>query len=473
MNQPSYGVSETPAQVLAASSPQRSTLLLGLLCGASIVVLDFFIVLACLPAVERTLGATKAELQLILAVYAVANGSLLVVGGSLGDVFGRRRVMLWGVAAFALASLACGLATSTWLLICFRAAQGFAGALVQPQVLGLLTLNFDSRDRPRVFGLYAASLGFAGIAAQLLGGLLVGLLPLDIGWRMCFLLSVPLCLLSIVLARGAMEGTHGSAKKIDMFGAILLGLALACICTFLTLGREQHWPKWAFWALALGGICGLALLVWQRIGYASNAVRIIPVGILQTNRFWVSLVTIFCFYCGVASLYFILALHMHLRDGYSSIQVGLLFGWLATVFVVASTWRRLKDFLGSYSVSFGLISLFLGHLVMLAAGLFDNGFARTSVYILSSAFQGAGIGALMGPLMAAALSKAKPEQASVAGGLASSMQQVGNSIGISAIGLAYFGSAHAMVSMTGAVWYLCSVVLGLALVMRAASHRRS
>jgi MFS family permease len=113
------------------------------------------------------------------------------VGGRLGDVFGRRRLFLIGLALFAAASAACGLATSATALIAYRALQGLAGAMLQPQVLGLLSVNFDSKERPRVFGLYAAALGCAGIAAQLIGGTLVEFLPLDLGWRACFLIVVP------------------------------------------------------------------------------------------------------------------------------------------------------------------------------------------------------------------------------------------------------------------------------------------
>jgi len=473
MNQPTSAVSGSDARVLTVRARQKSTLLIGLLCGGSIVVLDFFIVLACLPGIEQTLGATKGQLQLILAVYAVANGSLLIVGGGLGDIYGRRRMMLWGVAAFAIASLACGLATSAWSLIAFRAAQGFAGALLQPQVLGLLSLNFEVQDRPRVFGLYAASLGCAGIAAQLLGGLLVEILPANIGWRACFILSVPLCGLCIVLARRAKEYVPSSPKRIDIFGALLVGLALACICTFLTLGREQNWPGWTFGVLATGLTSALVLVAWQRRGHTSGNSRIIPDGILQHNRFWISLLTIFFFYGGVASLYFVLALHLRVHEGYSSLQVGLIFGWLATVFVVVSTWKRLKDWLGIYAMSVGLLTLILGHLAMRVTGSLDSGLLRTLGYLTSSSLQGLGIGALMGPLISTAVSKVNPDQASLGGGIVASVQQVGNSVGISLIGLAYFSNVPLGVSLAGAVWYLCTVGIGLAVVLRLASQSRS
>lgn len=449
----------------AEARPGKSRLLLGLLSGASIVVLDFFIVLACLPAIEQVLGATRAQLQLILAAYAVANASLLVVGGRLGDALGRKRVMQTGVAAFAVSSLACGLATSPWSLIVFRAAQGLSGAMVQPQVLGLLTVNFTSQERPRVFGLYAAALGCAGIAAQLLGGLFVGFLPADVGWRACFIASVPLCLMAMVLSRGARDGEHGPSRKIDLVGAALLGLALACVCTFLTMGREQGWPTWAFAVLTVGVCAGLGLWRWQAAGYRDGGERIIPQGILSHNGFWVSLLTIFGFYSGVASLYFVLALELRMRNGYSAVQVGLFFGWLAAFFVATSTMKRVKALIGDRWAEIGLACLLAGHVAMLLAGG-DVAASQVFGFVVSCALQGAGIGCLMGPLMAVALSKAPPQQASVAGGIASSMQQIGNSLGIAAIGFAYFGGAtSASTSLAGAVAYLVFVVVAVGVLV--------
>lgn len=454
--------------VLAAPEPvdwiteaSKTRLLIGLLSAASIVVLDFFIVLACLPAIEHTLGATKAQLQLILASYAVANASLLVVGGRLGDALGRRRVMTVGVALFAAASLACGLATSAWALIAFRVLQGLAGALVQPQVLGLLSVNFESHEKPRIFGLYAAALGFAGIAAQLLGGLFVGLLPDDLGWRLCFIVSVPLCCFALLCSARANEGAHTGTRGIDLVGALLLGVGLGCICTFLTVGREQGWPTWSFYVLAAGIVSVGLLLGWLSIGSRSGADRVIPNGILRENAFWLALLRIFVFYCGVASLYFVLALQLRLVSGFTAVQVGLFFAWLAVCFVSTSTVKRFKSAFGNHSLHAGLACLASGHLMMLYAGSHADGFQQVLAFTLSCSLQGAGIGLLMGPLMASALSRVSLNRASTGGGIASSTQQVGNSIGVSAIGFAYFVAGSSTTSLESAVLYLLLCVLCL------------
>ncbi len=470
---PADSVSALPAMAAPQSHTLNHRLLAGLLCGSAIVVIDFFIVLACLAPIERELGASKAQLQLVLATYAVANASSLILGGRLGDVLGRRRVLMWGLGLFAAASLACGLATSIWSLIVFRALQGLSGALIQPQVLGLLTVNFHVSQRARVFGLYAASLGFAAVAAQILGGLLVGLLSPQWGWRAAFIISVPLCLLALHFAteaQGQKAVTHGG---VDTVGAGLLGLSLACVCSFLTLGREQGWPAWSWAVLALGAAAGAALVRWQIWGQRRGELRIMPQGILSRDGFLVSLLAVFLLFAGVASLYFVLALQLRQVNHYSALQVGLFFGCVAACFVAASMVKRFKDLVGRHWAEVGLVSLIAGHGVMLLAGTHAAGLSQVMLFVLSCCLQGVGIGSLMGPLMARALSTVHEEEASVAGGIAASMQQVGNSLGISAIGFAYFGHAAGRSSLQGAVVYLVMVVVALALILRREQARQA
>ncbi|WP_293196509.1 MFS transporter [Ottowia sp.] len=363
--------------------------------------------------------------------------------------------------------------STTPIMLIIRAWQGLSGALVQPQVLGLLAVNFDNQDRGRVFGLYAAALGCAGIAAQLLGGVLVGTLPADIGWRACFMVSVPLCAFSMIFASDATDGARGELKKVDITGAALLGVSLACICTFLTMGREQGWPVWSFEVFA-AGLVSLALLwYWQDAGHKARDERIIPAGILVENAFWLSLATIFVFYAGVASLYFVLALELRVTCGFSPVEVGLLFGWLAVCFVTTSTSKQFKAKVAP-GAEIGLVILAAGHVCMYWAGAQSKGYAQVAWFLLSCGIQGAGIGCLMGPLMATALSKVKAQQASVGGGIASAMQQVGNSIGIAAIGFAYFASqAGGRASIGGAVVYLVGMLVLLgALVVLAKRGRK-
>lgn len=413
----------------------------GLLSGSAVVVLDFFIVLACLPSIEQVMQASAAELQLIVAAYAVVNGSFLVVGGRLGDVYGRRRVFTIGLVLFAFASVACAFATTTTMLIGFRALQGVGGALIQPQVLGLLAINSDPADRQRVFGLYAAALGTAGIVAQLIGGGLVTLLPLDAGWRACFLVGVPVCALAALLVRGAIEGAHSEGLKVDGVGAILLATTLGCISLFLTIGRDQGWPAWSWLTFGAALFTGAAFGKWIADGKGRALERLLPLGIVRRPEVWSALFMIFLFYAGVASLYFVLALELRLTTQLSALQAGVVFGWFGVCFVIASTSSGLKALVGARWARVGIVALALGHVLLAGSIVALQGDPRILGILVACAFDGLGLGLLMGPIVATTISKFRQNEISLGGGLAATMQQIGNSLGVVGIGFAYFGSA--------------------------------
>jgi MFS family permease len=484
----------TPSRALWFSWP---TWMWGLLLASCTVVLDFFVVLACLGVIESTIGASKAQLQLVLGAYAIANAAMLIVGGRLGDLLGRKRTLHVGLGLFALASIGCATATDPATLILFRAGQGVAGALMQPQVLGLLSVSFQGPGRTRAFDLYAATMGFAAVSAQLIGGALVGLLPADVGWRACFWLSVPLCLGSAWWARGVIDpskppatstsgatpGGQASAvrgfsglpslfRRIDLVGALLLGTLLACLCAALTLGYEQGWPEWSQQALVMAAACAVALWAWQALGRKLGHHRIIPPGVLSANRFWLALLTIAAFYAGVASLYFVIALELRDKASLPPLGVAAVLCVMAASFVTASSSRRVKAWVGAWWAETGLGMLALGHLVMWAASTLADAspWAQLSVYALAVLLQGLGIGLIMGQLVGTSLAKVPVQWASVGGGMASTLQQIGNSMGIAGVGLAYLRDDGQSGSTGAAVAYFL-VLLAVVLALRLAAGR--
>ncbi len=215
--------------------------LLVILAGAFMVVLDFFIVLVALPSIAFDLAATPGQLQLIVAGYGVANAAGLIAGGKLGDLLGRRRMFLIGMALFGITSVACGLSTSGLMLVVARFAQGTAGALLHPQVLALLGLNFPGDKRARAFAAYAMAMGLAGVAGQLLGGALIEINFAQTGWRSCFFINAPVALAAIALGLKLLdrETPPASARQLDLWGMALTAGALTCLIVPLTYGRES------------------------------------------------------------------------------------------------------------------------------------------------------------------------------------------------------------------------------------------
>ena len=213
---------------------------------------DFFIVNVSLPSIQTSLGATPAELQLVVSGYASAYAVFLITGGRLGDLYGRRRLFLFGMAGFTAANLLCGVAASPATLVAGRIVQGIAAAITVPQVLGpVRTLFPTERELARALSSYGIMMGLAAVCGQFLGGALVEWSPFGLGWRAVFLLKVPVALAVLLAAWAVVPETSTSQRvRIDGVGAALLSLALACLVLPLSEGRQQGWPAWTFVMLA-------------------------------------------------------------------------------------------------------------------------------------------------------------------------------------------------------------------------------
>jgi MFS family permease len=156
-----------------------------LMAGTFVFVLDFFIVNVAIPSTQAELGATDAQVQLIVATYAIAISALMILGGRLGDLFGRRRLFMVGLALFTASSALCGAAPGTAVLLAGRAMQGIGAALFAPQVLSIIGVTFDGDERRRAVTTYGLTMGLAAAGGQLIGGALIALNVFDLDWRTC------------------------------------------------------------------------------------------------------------------------------------------------------------------------------------------------------------------------------------------------------------------------------------------------
>ncbi len=242
------------AAAAAERAPARHRLLLPvLLVGQFMAAVDTSIVNVAAPAIRHDLGISGALLQLVIAGYVLAYAVLLVTGARLGDDYGYRRVFVIGVTVFTLASLACGLAPGTAVLIVARVVQGIGAALVVPQVLSLIQRTFEGAERARAVGYYSMILGLAVVIGQLLGGVIVTVDILGLSWRPAFLINVPIGLAVLLLARTVLPAARGSVKrKLDVAGVVVLTLAMVLVVVPLTFGHEVDWPPWTWLSLGLG-----------------------------------------------------------------------------------------------------------------------------------------------------------------------------------------------------------------------------
>ena len=231
----------------SAVSPGRAGLLL-LLTGQMLPLIDTSITNVALDSITHSLDASATQLELIVALYGVAFAVCLAMGSKLGDNYGRRRLFLWGVAVFGIASLLCGMANSINALLAARTLQGAGAALIVPQILATLHVTLKGTAHARAISLYGGIGGIAFIVGQMGGGWLVSADIAGLGWRNAFFINVPICLLVLAFSRRYVPETRReSHSSIDWQGTFSLALILCCLLFPMALGPELHWP----WELQL------------------------------------------------------------------------------------------------------------------------------------------------------------------------------------------------------------------------------
>ncbi|NED19211.1 MFS transporter, partial [Streptomyces sp. SID9913] len=296
------------------ASPQGRWILLTTVLGSGMAMLDSTVVNVALPRIGRDLDADLAALQWTVNAYMVTLAGLILLGGALGDRFGRRRVFVVGVVWFATASLLCGLAPDAGTLIAARALQGVGGALLTPGSLALIQASFHPEDRGRAVGLWS---GFGGIGAAV-GPFLSGWLVDGPGWRWVFLINVPVALVCVPVAVRHVPESSGGGRhgRFDVAGAGLGALALALV-TYALIGAEEASP-----AVAVAGAAGLAAavaFVWVERRHPDP---MMPPAVFASRQFTaVNLLTL-CVYAAFGGFFFLAALQLQVVVGYSALAAG-------------------------------------------------------------------------------------------------------------------------------------------------------
>ena len=452
------------------------TALLVVLSGTFMVVLDFFIVMVALPSIQGDFGASSAALQWVVTGYGLANAAGLITGGRLGDIFGRRRMFVLGLALFTLASAACGLAPSIGVLVAARVLQGLAGALLQPQVIAMLASAYTGATRARAFGAYAVAMGIAGVGGQLIGGLLIRADVLGTGWRACFLINMPIGLLALALRSRLADVPRSTAhSRVDLGGMLLVAAILLLLVGPLVEGRQQGWPPWSWVCLAAAWPAFGLLARHQRRLSARGGQPLLPAAMFAIPSYARGLLATLTFYAGIASFYFVLALHLQQDLGWDALQSGAAFSVMAAGFFTTSiqTQRLARVTRGRALVAGGVL-LCAGHLMQAGVALWGGTGLAPAAMLSILLIEGAGIGMVMAPLASVALAGIPAQHVGVASGVLATVQQVGNSLGVALVGILFFGSlgdaAPGRASATA--FALCLVCLAALALMVATQLNR-
>lgn len=440
-----------------------------LLLGAFLPIVDFFIVNVALPTIDSTLHASAPTLELVVAGYGTVYAALLVLGGRLGDSWGRRRVFLIGLVGFTLTSLACGLAPSVGVLITARLAQGACAALIVPQVLATFHATLDGPRRARALGLYGATAGIAAVVGQLVGGLLVTADIAGTSWRPIFLVNIPVGLVVMAGAVRFVPATRSPVPAgIDVPGTVLFAATLSALLVPLAEGRTLHWPVWTWLVLGAAPFLALATYAVERRAERGGAVPLLPPSLLQVRSMRRGLALGLPFFLGFGAFMFVFALTV--QDGLhaSPLRSGLAITPLAVMFLIGSllTPRAIARFgRATLGVAGVVQALGLGWLVLVVSG----GWPDVALVDMAGPLAVCGFAQsfVFGSLFRLILADVPPHLAGVGGGVLVTLQQSGLALGIATIGTLYLGLEGGSIGTAFGVAIGIQAVLALAVATGA------
>ena len=459
-----------PVPARSRSSASRWLPLPVVLAGTFMVVLDFFIVNVALPSIQADLGASDSAIEWVIAGYALTSAVFVITAGRLGDRFGRRRLFSAGLALFTVASLACGAAATPLQLVVARLIQGVAGAMLTPNVLSIIGVLYSGQDRLRALSVYGTSLGLAAVGGQLIGGALIALDPAGLGWRSCFLINVPVGVAALAMApRVIPESRQPGAPRLDRVGTLLATAALTAVVLPLLEGRQHGWPAWTWLSLCAAPVLLAVFVAHQRRLTRRGGSPLLDVSLFAHRSFSGGLLTQLCFWAGQASFFVVLALYLQNGRGLDPLPAGLVFTILAVAYVAASMRSpALTARYGRAVIAAGALVLACGHGLLLAA-VSDVGVGGSlAVLVPGLLFVGAGMGLVLAPLASTILQSLEPERAGAASGMLTTMQSVGNALGVAVTGVIFFGALH---SGYARAFELALAELGILLVLVAALTR--
>jgi EmrB/QacA subfamily drug resistance transporter len=416
-------------------------------------LLDVSIVNVAIPSIQSDIGASFASIQLVLAGYQLAFACLLITGARLGDIYGRKKLFMIGMATFTVASTLCGLAPNATTLVLARILQGIGSGLMFPQVLAVIQVTIPPRDRGKAFGIFGATIGIATILGPLIGGVLISANLFGTDWRMIFLVNIPIGLLALVAAYLELPDSKApDAPRLDVPGAALITAGLFLLVYPLTEGREKGWPGWIFAMLAASVpfLAGFVLL--QRRKTRDDAHPLLLMTLFRNESFRAGLLLSLVFFAGIPAFFFTFSLYLQIGLGFTPLHAGLTtFPFAVASGIASSHSDALARRLGTRVLTLGAASLAVGMVVIIvvlhAAGT-DLHSYEIAPFLLIAGF---GLGCFIAPLTNLVLAGISGREAGSASGILSTTQQVGGALGVAVIGLILFGQlgGHAATAAGG------------------------
>lgn len=410
---------EGPA--LRYGTPQAWGTIAAVVLGSGIVFLDGTVVNVALPSIGDDLGTSLGGMQWTVNAYLVTLSSLLLLGGSMGDQLGRRRVFVSGLVVFTAASVLCGFAPSTGFLVGARALQGVGGALLVPGSLSILAATFHPDDRARAIGAWSGMAGVTSSLGPFLGGWLID----AFSWRLIFFINVPLAAIAVVVAvRHVPETRAPQRQPLDLVGAALVTVALAGISyAAIEQGASAQGP-----AAVVGAIALVAFLMWER----RSSHPMLPLGVFRSRQFSGANLTTFAVYAALGAAFFLVTLRLQISLGYSALEAGVSF----FPFTLLMLWLSPKA--GQLSQRIGpRIPMTIGPITagvaMVVFGQIDPGDRYVTSVLPAVLLFGLGMAITVAPLTATVLASVSDAMAGVASGVNNAVSRLAGLLAVAVL----------------------------------------
>jgi len=437
-------------------------------------LMDATIVNVAGPSIRTALGGSHSTLLWLSAGYTLAFAVFLITGARLGDMCGRRRLFLIGAAGFTLMSAACAAVPSPSPLIGFRILQGASGALMIPQGFGMLKECFAPDEMNKVFSAFGPMMGLSMLAAPILAGALVEANLWGIGWRLVFLINVPIGVTTFAAAVRVLPRTIARPGiRLDSGGMILVGLALTAIIYPLIQGRAAGWPAWTFIMLGAGAALLAAFVIWERRGHGDP---LIEPGLLANRAYTSGILVALAFFGAFGGLLLCVSLFGQLGEGFSPIHAGLtLMAMVVGMIIAMSSGMALVGSLGRHLLHVGVAFVGAGAVVL---ALTVTGVNTASTLDLSPGLFliGAGAGLSMGQLFDFILAGVAMDEVGSASGVLEAVQQLSTAVGVAGLGTIFFSAFaghHPTHALAITAWAcLVPVAAAFALIFRLPMHAR-
>ena len=470
------GLAEPPCSAMpsTARNPLRWFVLAVVLAANIMDIMDATIVNVAGPSIRHAIGGSAATLQWLSAGYTLAFAVFLITGARLGDIFGRRRLFLIGSAGFTVMSAACAVAPSPTVLIAFRVLQGSFGALMIPQGVGMLKEVFAEDEMTKVFGAYGPMIGLSVLAAPILAGALVEANLWGIGWRLVFLINVPIGIAAFAGAVRVLPRTVAHPGiRLDTGGMIIVGLALTAIIYPLIQGRTAGWPAWTFVMLGAGALLLGAFVMWERRHHGDP---LIEPALLANRTYTSGILVALAFFGAFSGVLLCVSLFVQLGEGFSPIHAGLtLTAMVVGMIVGMGASFALVARLGRPLLHVGIALVGAGAVVL---ALTVTGAPTASTLDLAPGLFlfGVGAGMAMGQLFDFILAGVGMDEIGSASGVLQAVQQLSSAVGVAALGTIFFSAfaghppTHALAITAWAC--LVPVAAAFALIFRLPMHAR-